>query len=320
MAYRRRKTIVAGLALLVSFNGAYGLSKETGNPKKRARPPKWSAAVLDAFFDDARTQLVGKRPDYHATAIAASNDKTGATNDDAAQAAVEGTWSKLIDAETIETEIKRVAQAVNKSVTTPTAFKSGAFEDCRRDFSELAVLFAVTADYDGDVRWKESAPGLRDLFSRAGRNCKVGTDQTYNESTQRKQDLADLIAGSRPKLPQAEKATDWGAVADRPPLMQRLNVAHQDRLTKWLANEIQFKKNLDDVRHETQIVAVIADVIGREGFDYADDEEYARLARELRQAASDIAEAVDLDDFDAAQKSINRAAKSCADCHELYRG
>jgi hypothetical protein len=276
--------------------------------------------VLDAFFEDAREKLVGSRPDYRAATVAAAERRPLVTADETATSPDGATWSKLIDAETIETEVKRLSQAIGKLVTTPTAFKGGGFEDCRRDFSELALLFAVAADYDGDVRWKESAPGLRELFARAGRNCKVGTDQTFNEATQRKQDLAELVSGSRPKLPNADEDSVWSQVADRPPLMQRLEVAHQDRLTRWLANEKQFTENADDVRHEAQIVAIIADVIGREGFDYADDEEYARLVRELRQAGIEISAAVELDNYEQAQRAINRATKSCTSCHELYRG
>jgi hypothetical protein len=320
MTYRRTKIIIAGFALLTWTIGVGTFAKDSGRPAKRARPPKWSADVLDAFFDDARTKLDGKRPDYRAAAVVATDSKPAATADGETLAPANSNWSKLIDSETIETEIKRLSQTVGKTVTTPTAFKGGGFEDCRRDFSELAVLFAVAAEYDGEIRWQESAPGLRDLFARAGRNCKVGTDQTFNESTQRKQDLADLISGSRPKLPKADKERDWGKVADRPPLMQRLNIAHQERLTKWLANQKQFEDNRDAIRHEAQLMAVIADVISREGFDYAEDEEYAKLVRELREAAAELSSAVELENFEQAQKAINRATKSCTDCHELYRG
>ena len=124
------------------------------------------------------------------------------------------------------------------------------------------------AEYDGDVRWQDAAPALRDLFARAGHNCKVGTDQTFQEAAQRKQDLADLIAGNRPKATDAERKADWPKVADRPPLMQRMNIAHQDRLKKWLANKGEFTAHRDEVKHESQLVATIADIIGREGFEY----------------------------------------------------
>ena len=77
-------------------------------------------------------------------------------------------WSKLIDAETLETEIKRLAQAVAQDVTSPSEFKGGAYQACRRHFSVLATLFAIAAEYDGEVRWQDAAAGAARLVC-AGR-------------------------------------------------------------------------------------------------------------------------------------------------------
>jgi hypothetical protein len=291
-------------------------AKETDRPVKRARPPKWTTDDLNVFFEDAGKQLVGPRPDYANAEIVARPAQPPANSD----RLMGSNWTKLVEAETLETEIKRLAQDVARDVTTPGEFKGGGYEACRRHFSVLAVLFAVAAEYDGEVRWQNAAPALRDLFARSGYNCKVGTDQTYQESVKRKQDLADLIGGTRPQLPQAERTAEWGQVADRAPLMQRLNIAHEERLTNWLANERQFEKHRDDVRHEAQLVAMIGDVIGRKGFDYWDEEDYAQHARELREAAVDISTAVELNNYEKARQAIGRATKACAACHELYRG
>jgi hypothetical protein len=295
------------------------LAKEPAAPQKRAKPPKWSADDLAAFYPDARTKLVGTRPDYQkAQALAAgSNSADGAQPGHAKTA---GGWSKLIDAETIETEIKRIGPELAKAAKTPSEFKGGSYKDCRRYFSVLATLFAVSAEYDGDVRWQDAAPALRDLFARAGHNCKAGSDQTFQEAVQRKQDLADLIAGTRPKAKEVERKADWSKVADRPPLMQRVNIAHEDRLKKWLANKGEFAAHHDEVRHESQLVAAIADVIGREGFEFWDDEKYAQCAQDLRQAAADVSAAVETDNFEQARQANNRMTKACADCHEGFRG
>lgn len=290
-------------------------------PPKRARPPKWSPDVLDVFFADAREKLEGERPDYGqqaATVVAANSANSSQAGGNAG--AREG-WSKVIDAATIETEIKRLAQSVATQMTTPGAFKGGGYKACRRNFSLLAVLFAVAADYDDEVRWQDVAAGLRTQFARAGHNCKTGTDQTFQEARQRKQELADLVAGTRPQVPAAErKVENWAEVADRPPLMQRFNVAHQERLTKWLANEREFAAHRDDVRHEAQIVAMIADVIARKEFDYWDDETFAGYAKELKQSATDVAAAAERGNYPQAQQAIARATKACADCHDGYRG
>jgi hypothetical protein len=321
MVHRGSGTILVVLAAAaVVGDGLIVRAGESPSPR-RARPPKWSADVLDAFFADAREKLEGERPDYSQTnaAISAAGSNADSSPPNGAAAAGKG-WSKLIDAETIETEIKRLAQAVATDVTAPGAFKGGAYKACRRNFSLLAVLFGVDAEYDGQVRWQDAAPGLREQFARAGYNCKVGTDQTYQEATQRKQELADLINGSRPQVPEAERMADWAKVSDRPPLMQRLNMAQQERLTKWLANEREFAAHGDDVRHEAQIIAMIADVVSREGFEYWDDETYAGLAKELKQSATDVAAAAESGNYQQAQQAIGRTTKACADCHDGYRG
>jgi hypothetical protein len=285
--------------------------------QKYARPPKWPKDVVDTFFPDATAKLVGARPDYAQPAVVADTNSSPSTN---GTNAVGGGWSKLIDAETVETEIKRLAQDVNKSVTAPAQFKGGGYKDCRRQFSVLAALFAVTAEYDGDVRWKDAASQLRNEFARAGRNCKVGTDQTFQEAKQRKQDLSDLVGGTRPKSSsEAETKADWGQVADRPPLMQRVNIAQQDRLTKWLASKQEFAAHRDDVKHEAQLIATVADIISRPGFEYADDETYAGYARDLKKSESEVAAAVDLDNYDQARQALGSASKACASCHEGYR-
>jgi hypothetical protein len=305
------------LAIFTVLPCAPASAVELPSKPKRARPPKWSADVLDAFFEDAREKLEGPRPNYEASAerrraiITTPEDEAISTGK---------TWSKLIDAETIETEIKRSARMVETDVTTPSEFKGGKYQDCRRHFSVLAMLFAIAAEHDDDVRWQDVAALLRDVFARAGYNSKVGTDATYREAQQRKADLAELIGGARPPQRQAQRQADWSQVADRPPLMQRMNIAHEERLTKWLASEREFREHRDEVRHEAQLVAAIADVIGREGFDYWDDEQYAQYARELRQAATNVAAAAQQNDFTKAREATSRMTKACADCHEGYRG
>ncbi len=298
--------------------GAIAAASAAAVGGKEARPPKWSRDVLDTFFDDAREKLEGSRPDY---GTAARPERLAESNPAAAGGATADRWSTLITADALETEIKRLSQSVAGAVTSPGAFKDGGNKAARRDFSELAVLFAVTAQYDDDARWKDAAAGLREVFSRAATDAKVGSDESYQEAVARKQDLADLVRGGRPQLPKAEvNVADWSQVAVRAPLMQRLEIAHQERLTKWLADAASFRRNQNDVAHEAQLVALLADVIHRESFEYWDDETFVGHAGELRDAATDVSVAAAANNFDEARSAIGRATKACADCHDGYRG
>jgi hypothetical protein len=304
------------LAAMLCLAAAISYAKSPAQQQKLAPPPKWTADDLNTFFPDARTKLVGTRPEFSKSSSIATNSGNAETPNGAKGA---GGWSKLIDAEMIETEIKRSAPQIAKATATPSEFKGGGYKECRRDFSVLAAMFAVTAEYDGDVRWHDSAAGLRDLFARAGHNCKAASDQSFQEARQRKQDLTDLIGGTRPNGTQAEAKADWAKVTDRPPLMQRMNMAHEDRLKKWLANKGELTAHRDDAKHEAQIAATIADIIGRDGFEYANDEQYAKFARELREGASEVSAAVERGNYEQARQGSSRMTKACADCHEAFR-
>jgi hypothetical protein len=331
MLIQRHRTTITAICCACAVVGGAGAAIFAGQgepPKQptpivlseapeRARPPVWSIDVLDAFFDDARAMLVGARPEK---ARRGGPDSAGNLPVAGAAQSASFAWSSLIEAETIETEVKRLAQAVATDVTTPGAFKGGGYRQCQGHFSQLAVLFGVTSEYDGPIRWQDVAPGLRDAFARAAQASEAGTDQAYAEATSRKQDLEELIRGARPNTAAADRTAKWGGLADRPPLMQRLSAAHEDRLTKWLASAAEFSAHRDEIGHEAQVLAVLAEVIGREGFDYWDEDEYAAAARELRAAAAEAAAAVKLDNYERARRAIDRAGKACTSCHAVYRG
>lgn len=285
---------------------------------KRAKPPTWSKDVLDIFFPDAREALVGLRPHFAELAEPAVASSLPAVNPDAA--GNKSGWSQWIAPDVLEAEIKRQAPKLEKQVASASTFKGGAYEDTRDIFSLLAVLFAISAEHDEDARWKDSAAGLRDLFGRAGLNSKIGTDQTYREALARAVDLAELIRGGRPDAPAGAADASWTTVADRPPLMRRIELAHEERLSKWLANENLFKRNAEEISHEAQILSALAEIIKREGYEFADDDTFVGYANELRDAAHQLRQATDQEDYVQARAALGRATKACSRCHEGYRG
>jgi hypothetical protein len=286
---------------------------------KRAKPPAWSKDVLDVFFPDARDALVGPRPDFtESTESAVAGNVAPTTPDGGADA--ESGWSQWISPEVLEAEIKRQAPALEATVASASTFKGGAYEQARDVFSLLAVLFAISAEHDEDARWQDSAAGLRDLFGRAGFNAKVGTDQTFREASARAADLAELIRGGRPTTPAGSADAGWTAVSDRPPMMRRMELAQQERLSKWLASETLFSGNMEEVMHEAQILTALSEIIKREGYEYADDDTFVGHANELRNAAQKLRQATEQEDYAAARAALGRATKACSTCHEGYRG
>jgi hypothetical protein len=318
---RNGRSILAAMPLAIMvWTTSVGEEK---SPPKRARPPKWSRDVLDTFFPDARTELQGKRPDYAALANnrRATPGQTGPSAEGTPRSdAADGfRWSALIRAETLEDEVKRIGRTLPDHVATPSEFKGGSYRAARRDLSLLAVLFGITAEYDAGVRWKADAPSYRDLFARSGFNCKVGTDQSFREAQLRAEDLQAIIRGSRIEGPDAQPESSWPQTSDRSPLMSRMEASYDGRLSKWLAAQGDFRGNLAEVRHEAEILATLAEIISREGYEYADEAEYAAFAGQVREGARAIADAVTSEDYQRAETAAADIGKACADCHDAYR-
>jgi hypothetical protein len=309
--------VVVPAALLVA---------QTKAPKsyKRAQQPKFTKT--DPFYADAfKEGLVGERPaDLNKATVAAAPAGSGASSAPASgsssPAAAAGGWSALISAGTIEDTIKGLKQQVDKDVTTLSDFKGKGHKLARRDYSLLAMLFAIAAEYDGDVRWKKDSAAARDAFARSAANFKVATDQAYNEAKARKEELAELVGGSSPfGGKEAETKAQWPQVANRAPLMQYLESAWEPRLKAALSDKGQFQASGDKIVREAELFAAIGEVLSKEGMADADAAEYKAFSKRLRDGARQIIEAVKLKSHEQASSASSAVGKACAECHENYR-
>jgi len=210
--------------------------------------------------------------------------------------------------------------AVGETVTTPGEFKGRGYKICRRDLTVAAMLFGIINEYDGEVRFKDSASGLRDVFARTAKNCKVGTTQVYNESKLRKQDLEDIVGGNKYQGRAGDPDLTWEKICDRSPLMQRLETAHDERLQVWCSSTSEFNKNKDKISREAQLVAAMSLVLMKESMEDAGDEDYDNFCKQMKQAGGDIDTAVKQNNYEAARTAVGVISQACTTCHENYRG
>lgn len=288
--------------------------------ERRAPAPNYSQSQLrGVFFDNLDDAFRGSRPSLSSVrkstavvAAAASSPKTAG--------AESGTdlWSPLITPGSIEDEIKRVRLHFDSVVTTPGAFNSGGYQEARLDLTVIAMLFAVVNEHSGDVRWKDQAAAARDLIARTAFNCKAGSTQVYNEAKLRKGDLQDLVSGSGLADREAEKENDWPMVADRAPLME-----YADLLIESLEDATRdagsVKRETDLIKRNAELLAVLGEVLVQEGMDEADNEDYAKLSRDMTVAAKTLTAAIDRADIDAVGKGAGMIRQKCDACHEQYR-
>ena len=327
----RARSMSFAVLLLTGSAGILAVMAQTKGPAKpktvqRAQPPKLEPTGSGTFFANAlKDGLVGERPaDLSKSTAVANNTPAGPSNPGNAggpSGNSSGTgWSSFISSTSIEDEIKSLKKAVDGNVTTPSDFAGKGYKLARRDFSMLAMMFAIIGDYDGEVRFKADAPGARDVFARTAANSKVGTVQVFNEAKLRKQELADLINSNSPfKGKDTEKKPVWNQVCDRSPLMQHLEAIFEPRLKQNLSSPAAFKQNMDDIVRDAEVIAVIGQVIAQDGMEDADASEYKDFCKKMIKASQDITTAVKLKNFDAASAAASAIGKSCTECHEGYR-
>ena len=318
-----RRALVASF-LVAACVPLVGLAQGFG-PRRTPRAPKPvfnEREVARIFYDDVFAEgLEGERPaNLSAAPMLAAGGASGTVAGAESPGGYSGDWKSFLPAAVIEDELKAIKLKVDEEVTTPSKWNGGGYEECRRHFSIAAAMFGIISEYDGDVRWKEESPYLRDVFSRSAGNAKVGTPQSYNEAKIRKQDLTDVVGGATIATSgNPEPKTDWGATVDRAPLMQRLEIGEQGALLPAVASEAAFKENKDALLHEAALFAAMAQILKQESMPDGTDETYIEYCDELLNGSTAILDAIKLDSYEQASKGASAVSQSCTNCHELYR-
>jgi hypothetical protein len=319
-----QKALVVGLIGLMAVSGGLSAARDGRSAPqaiRRAKPPTaaWDRNTATTFHDNAFAELEGERPNF--TAAAQRQAASGSVHADVASASGAGglKWSALVSEETLTDEIKDAKLMLVGAVASQSDFKGGGYDKAREGFSAVALAFGVIAAYDQEIRWKKDAETARDLFARVGSNCKVGTDQSFNESKLRVADLESLLDGIAPTA-RADREEDfrWSQVAGRPALMSRLESADAT-LAAASASKADFDKAVERVLRDAEIVAVIGEVIQQADYEYFDDDTYRGYASTMRDAALRLRDAAQKKDYETARAALGALKKSCDSCHGDYR-
>ncbi len=284
---------------------------------QRAAPPDWPQEVRGTFFEDARDQLVGERPQIDAATSGNKNIHTSANEagvNDSQQ------WSALIEAETVTSEIKQLHNRLASILERPGRFRSGGHTECRRDFSQLAAMFFIVERFDQDVRWHNSAASLRAQCLQAARECQTASDASLALARDVHALLGDLLRGQELQETTAAKPPAEDEQADRGQLMLRMEAAVEEVISPGLASKKQFRKHRSTIAQEAQILSALAQLIRRKQYDYSDDETFLDYALELQRASVRLNKASSDSNFEVASRAAGGVTQSCSDCHEGYRG
>jgi hypothetical protein len=287
-----------------------------------APPPKFEKETVELFRDDPLKML---GPGAPGTAVAtsarpAAGGPAAATGGggDSGPAAVQG-WAAIISSDNLEAEIKSLITPLADATKSKQAFTSTGREKAQIAFCELTCLFHVAAQYDGEVRWKKEAIGLRNKFSQATMNLKTSSDAAFNEAKARTEDLNSLVRGGNVDLPKGEGPDEFGKMIHRPALMKRMELARAERLGPWTSASSAFSKNKDALARESQFMAMVGKLLQDPTLESGDDGDYQKFAKDYQAACIALVDAVKSSNQSSAQSAASHISKSCDSCHGQFR-
>ena len=131
-----------------------------GRKVKRVKRPVFTERDSEGiFFNNLFEEgLVGPRPtaDEIRNRQSLAKRKPDVGTPDQSPGSASFAWSKFIERDVIEDEVKLLQQQLTKKVTTPVRFKTD-YGSVHQSFGALSMLFAIISEYDSDVRWKTDA-------------------------------------------------------------------------------------------------------------------------------------------------------------------
>lgn len=281
-----------------------------------AAPTTWPAEVADVFFEDATKQLSGDSPAQQDQFAEPAKEQAAKPGPPTSAAEPNQAWSKLIGAETLATEVKRLANNLANYIQRPARFQAAQHADARRDLFLLAALMQIIHEYPSKLPTQDHAQAMRELCLQAAANCRDGSTESLEHVRDFSAQLADLLRGQNVELPAQNVSTDsptFGA------LMQRMEAATK-KLPDLLIREREFRKHTLNITHEAELLAALSQLIGQEEYGYTGDDTYQSHADKLRSAALALKAAASAERFTEAVEASQAVSQSCAQCHADYRG
>lgn len=300
------------------------LSAQATKPRPpRQKPPVFQPKDWDkVFFPDVASQLQGDDPTTGAgvatmeQAAIAEAPSTNPTSTDTATG--DSRWLQRISSASLESLVKESKLRLDGIVTTPAKFAGGGYEDARREFTLLALLFAVIEEYPEEVRWQKSASLAKRKWARVAAGTKVGSPQAYNEAKLRLQDLAEMLNGNPLSDAGAAEEFVWSEALDRAALMQTLEATLRERIIPLAGDPKAVKGQPEEFSQMAELIETIGESLKLPGMSEADQENYVKWCEEMIANAESLQQAVSLGNADAVKAASAKIDQSCTNCHNDF--
>ncbi|QDT38163.1 hypothetical protein [Stratiformator vulcanicus] len=288
---------------------------------------RWPNVPEEIFFDDPLAIAADKRivagMEARATgsvevASSVPEESTGTDSNPSEPPDKAVAWSDLITGDALSEEVTKIRNRFAGKVRSVADFNNG-YLDIPYYAAELGALAHVATMHSDPISWKDHAPAIRDLAAEmVAEQLRRGAKSQKQVAEPFEKIDAVLRGNIAPDLPESSDEVQFWEVADFGGLMQRFDAAEKN-LNLLGAGSDALNSNRDEVSRESQLLAVLAQVIVQEGYGYAEDSEFIGYSNLMTESAKTMRESAEAGDFEGFDLARSKLSQSCTDCHGVYR-
>lgn len=218
--------------------------------------------------------------------------------------------STFAPAEDLIAQAASYATSLEKSLESPDKFNSSRTQ-VARDASTLAVVAVALALHDSSHPLKGSAAALLTAAQQLASTEDHTTAQTALAAVQQ----ALRGEGTSSETP------SWKVVAGLDPLMKQVTLSF-NKLRRSTRPGPRFATQAAENARLAAVLAVIAQGIQPDTHEVADAAQHPAwydFCAQMRDACGELNGALHRQDVEATAAAMQRAEKSCKDCHEKFR-
>lgn len=280
----------------------------------KKKGPHIGGIPLDAFADRPVVTVATPMAPPPATAQPASETPMTAAPAEPPPAAGGG-WEMLITADDIQAEVKSIRLQMKESLGSVSKYNGVYRTVIARSMSVLSGLAEIVAEQPLTLSWKPNAKYIRDMAGEVQAKASGLGNEPYAATQAAWEELDAFLDGNKPaKLPESPETLPLPTVVKRSSAMQRMEEAVNELKSSFGSAEA-IKKDPEKAAHLAAVLATFSKIIGMDGYDSADDDEYKAFVQALMKSNAELQAAVKTADFTAFSDSLSRVNKTCNECH-----
>ena len=283
----------------------------------------WDDFPLDVVFFDNPASLAAQ---VTSSPVPASNDsdlldpegKEGKVSEETVRKSADPIHLPL---DVLEEEVRILQDRLSGAMAQLESYNKN-YRTIRIDAATLAILAAVAAESEYDLKWKIKAKSVRDMAMLVRQSARSLGPGNYTAANKHFKKLVRLLSDKPGQLEQesleAAEDTIWQETVDLSLLMRRLDRSFEITIKEAAIDGGSSRKNRSILQHEATLLRAFGQAISISS-EWSQEDSYQQFCADLIVQAEALVNAVKARSAELVSETISKLDRSCKNCHDEYR-